>query len=351
MNKVLVLGSSIALGVYVPAVWFCNNIKRQGIQCKMIYLESLYTKEKQELIQKNKLKFHKNFKVAKIAHVIDNKVESSVDTSLKEEFILECIKNEYDIVVCFSGFWISIMEELVQRNYIYKDRIKCVHMDAVKSNSWKNVNVPYLDNIWLFNFDNNKIMYKLSSFVPKSNESRNGRIVVHGGGWGMGNYSSMIQQINNRGYKADIICYYEDEYDEEDTVNRYFLLDPNWRPVVGESHFPPLLVYKHNQWCRINDNPEVSDVLLIIQNAIAVMSKPGGGTLADSMMTCTPIIFLEELAEYEKKNAQMWTLNGYGMFFDDWIQSNDLSEELLCMTNNLLADMKDVKVLGDEFTK
>lgn len=351
MSKVLVLGSSIALGVYVPAVWFCNNVKSIGIQCEMTYLESLYTNEKKDLVRKNKYKFHKNFKIAKIAHTIDNKVESSVDTSLREKFILKCIKNEYDVIVCFSGFWVFIMEELIQRAPIYKDRIKCVHMDVVKSNSWKNVNTSYLDNIWLFNFDNNKIMYKLSSLVPKPVESRNGRIVVHGGGWGMGNYSCMIQQINHMGYRADIICYYEDEYNEEDTVNRYFLLDPNWQPAGNEIQFPPLLVRKSNQWCRINDNLEVSDVSLIIQDAVAVMSKPGGGTLADSMMTCTPIIFLEELAPYEKKNAQMWTANGYGIFYDEWIKSNNLSNELVRMTNKLLADMKDVEVLGLELTK
>ncbi len=348
MNNVLVLGSAIALGVYTPAVWFCKNLKKQGIQCRMIYLESLYTQEKQDLIAINKYKFHKNFKIAKIAHVMDNKVESSVDIVLKEQFMQECINNDYNTIVCFSGFWVTIIDELIQQDRKFENRIKCVHMDVVRSNSWKSVNLPYLENIWLFNMEENKISYKLSNIVPKPVEFRNGRIIAHGGGWGMGTYRSMIQQLNELGYEVDIICYYEDEYVETDLKNRYYLLDPNWKPVVGESNFPQLFMYKHNQWCKMNENSEVSDISILLQDAIAVMSKPGGGTLADSMMTCTPIIFLEALAAYEKMNAQMWTMHGYGIPYEDWIQSKDLFGELVRMINNLLKDMKEIKVLGDE---
>ena len=71
-------------------------------------------------------------------------------------------------------------------------------------------------------------------------------------------------------------------------------------------------------------------------------------------ITKNNIEFAFLISNYVMLKKNRWFLMTYEYCHKDYkeaIKSNDLSEELLCMTNNLLADMKDVKVLGDEFTK
>ena len=348
MKKVLVLGSSIALGVYTPAVWLCRSLEKRGVECRLICLENLYTEEKRNLVDVNKYKFHKNFKLAKAAHAMENHVVDTVDEEAKEQFLEECIREEYDSIVCVSGFWVSIMEELMDRAPVYRNRVKALRMDSVTPNSWKHANCDKIQKYCLFDLESNTTPYKLSDITPKAAGERSGRIVAHGGGWGLGTYRKTIGKLNEMGFPVDIICCYEDEYDENDKVNRYFLLDPTWKASEHQGEFPPNLIRRENGWEKWNQDSGISDMLALLRDAVAVVTKPGGGTLADSMVACTPILFLEALAGYEQKNAQMWIQNGYGMPFEDWAACDDPRKELEIKTNKLLQDMHDVKVLGEE---
>jgi hypothetical protein len=55
---------------------------------------------------------------------------------------------------------------------------------------------------------------------------------------------------------------------------------------------------------------------------VALVSKPGGSTMLESIATATPIIFLRPCGEHEEANARAWIRRGFGMAMEDWERSN-----------------------------
>ena len=68
---------------------------------------------------------------------------------------------------------------------------------------------------------------------------------------------------------------------------------------------------------------------------MAILSKPGGGMLSDSLVTGTPLLFSEELAGYERDNRQLWIEAGFGMAFEDFIEHPDRDHALQEMQERL----------------
>lgn len=349
-RKFLVLGSHIALGVYVPAIIIARFLKRKGQQVDFCYHEDLYIDEKKSGISKNKYQFHKNYRLAQVAHSMPSRNESAVDPKKKEGFIQKCVEQRYDSILLLSGFWVDLINELVQINHYYNGKVKYIHMDAVESNSWKNKELSLAENVWLFRKEGNQVNYVLDKAEAKDRNNRNGRIVIHGGGWGMGNYQSVIKELNEKGFQLDIVVYYKDEVDSTDTVNRYFLLDPDWEPDVATKSFPRLLSFEQNHWSVLEGEKESIDspILNLIRNSQAIISKPGGGTLLDSLMTSTPIIFLEALADYEKKNMELWIEKGFGLDYKQWIGEEHQVNKIGQCIEALLKEREKLKIYGDE---
>lgn len=336
MKKYLLLGSRVALGVYVPAIILARRLEKEGQIVDFVYLEELY-EGKEGALEKNKLQFHKNFKLAKAGHILPNRNVSSIDENRKAMFLEKCKNEEYDSIIIFSGFWIKIMEDLVKSSPLYNDRVKAVHMDATYSNSWKNCKNSFIKEIWLFNKEKGEVKFTLDTMLTVENKKRENRIVVHGGGWGMGEYSSKIRELNDNGYELDIIIYYKNELVAGDNFNKYYLLDPEWKPNKEEKEFPRLMVYDSGEWKKYEPEKEAlgSPIISLIRKAKAVLSKPGGGTLLDSMITKTPIIFSEELAPYEKINKELWIDKGFGVDFYDWMNAENRDSMLEKMNDNL----------------
>jgi UDP-N-acetylglucosamine:LPS N-acetylglucosamine transferase len=55
-----------------------------------------------------------------------------------------------------------------------------------------------------------------------------------------------------------------------------------------------------------------------VREAMAVVSKPGGGTLLDSLAAATPIVLLTPWGEPEAKNGALWEELGFGIDFQRW---------------------------------
>jgi UDP-N-acetylglucosamine:LPS N-acetylglucosamine transferase len=55
-----------------------------------------------------------------------------------------------------------------------------------------------------------------------------------------------------------------------------------------------------------------------VREAIAVVSKPGGGTLLDSLAAATPVVLLAPWGGPEAKNGALWEELGFGIDFQRW---------------------------------
>jgi UDP-N-acetylglucosamine:LPS N-acetylglucosamine transferase len=81
----------------------------------------------------------------------------------------------------------------------------------------------------------------------------------------------------------------------------------------------------------------------VIREAKAIISKPGGCTLIDSLSSCTPVVFLPAYGHAEEKNAKLWEYLGYGISYATW-QANDFSHALIKQLHHNLLYRKNTTV-------
>lgn len=66
------------------------------------------------------------------------------------------------------------------------------------------------------------------------------------------------------------------------------------------------------------------------------MSKPGGGTLVDSLSAAAPLVYLEPFGDHERANALLWERLGFGIAYDRWAASGFARSALETLHHNLL---------------
>lgn len=73
----------------------------------------------------------------------------------------------------------------------------------------------------------------------------------------------------------------------------------------------------------------------IDKHSQAIISKPGGGTLVDSLSAVTPLILLDPYGEYERENGQLWQELGFAITYQQWADSNYSFQTLENLQTNL----------------
>ena len=89
------------------------------------------------------------------------------------------------------------------------------------------------------------------------------------------------------------------------------------------------VVFSHNSSC-----PEVYG---LVRHNQAIISKPGGATLVDSLSAATPLILLEPYGEYEQKNGELWESMGFAISYQKWADTGYSTEVLEDLHVNLLT--------------
>lgn len=360
-KHITILCSGITLGVYTPAVIFERQLQLKGCKTTIEVFENLFSTEKREEIKELKSACHKSFGFAKMAQRMakDNNVKNA-ETASVDELLKSWFKESRSVFLVFSGFWMPIIKKY-QTLYQMKDLdVYILHMDAVLSSSWK----PYsehLENykhIWLFKWPDNEIpcYLQVGDQYPLNFNDRESRLIIHGGGWGIGTYKSKIQKLNEIGLEMDILAY-EDEDIVDNDRNDYYIIDPEWCPweknELGVYNFPPLAKYQEEGNLLLSEiSNQYPAVYNLIRNKKAIISKPGGGTLVDSFSSATPLIMLEPFGDYEEKNASLWSNLGIGIYYESWVNSN-YSFQLLEELHSRILELRNQKknVLETYFTQ
>jgi hypothetical protein len=331
-NKIdiTILCSGMTLGVYTPAITVDRQLQAKGFKTSVEVFENLFSEEKRKGIKELKLACHRSFSIAKMAQKMAKDNNSrNFDATIVDELITNWSRESRSVFIVFSGYWMPILEKYRVLN-LAKTEVYIFHMDATLSSSWKSYDTtgPKYKHIWLFEWLGSKIpcYLKIGNEMPVNFEDRKNRILIHGGGWGIGTYKSHINKLSTLGLKLDVIAYELADVNEDDE-NDYYMLDADWSPweknTDGKHIFPPLKKVKGSAISSTTDNKsEYSEVYNVLRNNKAIISKPGGGTLVDSFSSGTPLIMLEPYGEYEEKNASLWFDLGMGIYYQDWVNSN-----------------------------
>lgn len=335
-ETVTLLGSGVALGVYIPALLVDYQLQRLGVDTEIIVLESLFQSEKQRRILDNKKAFHRSFRIALAGQKMAGDLASHYDFTAVEEMFDRWEREGRRHFMVFSGFWIPLLQEWMQRYPSRKLQVEVVHMDAAVSASWSCVqaDAECFNHVWLFDGQRQTLPAQIpvTGQKPIRFAQRPSRYVVHGGGWGMGTYQSKVPELKAAGLELDIVAYDRAEIGPALENCRYFMIDPDWSPWLQNAQqrheFPPFGEVGGRHTPVFKNKPEHHELYDLVAAAKAVVSKPGGATLLDSLAAATPLVMLEPFGDYEQKNAELWERLGLGVSYPRWRDSG-YSELLL----------------------
>jgi hypothetical protein len=124
--------------------------------------------------------------------------------------------------------------------------------------------------------------------------------------------------------------------------DRAYMVDPTWRAwdrSDGVHGYPP--------FGEVGGTTRASGHALyeLIRRSHAIISKPGGGTLIDSLSSATPVVLLEPYGYAEAKNGALWEELGYGISFAKWRDAGFSTQQLEQLHDNLVRR----SVRGDSY--
>ena len=339
---VTILCSGVALGVYIPALLLNYQLQQQQLQTAVVILEHLYTPASQQKLNDHKRAYHQNFSMALMAHKMTKDIQFSLDDRLVDHLLSSWETEGRADFIVWSGFWMPIIEKYRQRVAPKQVNVDLCRIDADVSATFKSYTTfnQHDREIWLWNWAQKKLEYELpvTTAAPISYSARSDQFVIHGGGWGIGTYTNKIAELAANNISLDIVVYEIAESTQKYPTNRYFMVDPNWSPWLqaadSQPEFPPFgeLVTSPS----FKNRAGYHELFDLIRHSKAIISKPGGGTLIDSLASATPIILLEPYGYAEQSNADIWEYLGYGIAYDKWKEQNYDRDVLEQLHHNIL---------------
>lgn len=335
-----VLTSGVALGVHVPGLLLAQRMRERGVHSEIFVLERLLPESKRATTAQMKYAFHRDFRVALTGQRLAVDPSAAVPDEKVRELAGHWRRHGLRRLVVFSGFWLSIVERCAafSENWLEVD---ICHVDSVPSPSFRAADqaLSRARQMWLADAVHSVLpcTIPVSTRAPLRWAEREPRLLAHGGGWGMGTYRQRANELRERGFELDIVAYEPaDLRRAQDLGIRYFMIDPQWHPWLDDG-FPPFgaadgwgdPVYVRGTECHGSFE--------LARSALAMISKPGGGTLLDSLHSATPLVLLEPFGAHEARNAELWEQLGFGITLERWRDADfdlaileGLHDALLC---------------------
>jgi hypothetical protein len=249
--------------------------------------------------------------------------------------------------IVWSGFWMPLLEEYRDRCAPRPVQIEICRIDAIESPSFQGCPelVTHDREVWFWSWRDRRLVHELpvDSSKPVPYDEREAQLVIHGGGWGLGEYHEVADEVAARGLRLERVVYRRSEIENGNGESRTYMVDPEWRPWLRAAgrvpEFPPFGEVTGDPVGsrRFTNREECHELYRIIRCSKAIISKPGGGTLMDSLSSATPVVFLEPYGEAERSNAALWTWLGFGVPYGEWRSSGYDDHVLARLAHNLAS--------------
>ncbi|MET7276769.1 hypothetical protein ABZS29_00955 [Kribbella sp. NPDC005582] len=318
-----ILTSGVALGVHVPGLLLADRIREQRGQVSVSVLERLMPAKTLETTAQSKLAFHRDFRVAMAGQKLAGNASRAADPAAVSALYADWRSRGVTRFIVFSGFWLTLLTDYLEQHGPVE--VDICHVDSVVSPSFQKVGTPPypVRHVKLADADAGTIPCSIpvSRDAPISWKDRERRLLVHGGGWGMGTYREYAAELGTVGFALDVVAYEKQDLTSDGV--RYFMIDPDWHPWLDDG-YPPFGLAGEAYEQRTGHHGSFD----LCRQALATVSKPGGGTLLDSLWSATPLVLLEPFGAHEQRNADLWISLGYGIAFEDWARK-DFAVEVL----------------------
>ncbi len=347
-----ILSSGVSLGHYVPALRMRDWLRRCGIDVRVLVYENLLSDATRAQIDKAMRAYHASFAFALAGQRLAAQLAPAPVEEQGAEVVGRWVTDPPRRIIALSGYWVPLLERFAASRPDKQDVVELCHIDTCDSPVWRARPAPFRHR-WLASADAERVL----SYIPASTghlpRNRCPRVVVHGGGWGIGEYRTVVTELLEHGIEIDLVAYLEDDAREADRRAglRYLAIAPGWRPWHlqddGEPTYPPVVEVTAGA-VPARTTPALRHELLdYIAVASAIVSKPGGATLVDSFSTCTPVAFLTPYGQHESTNASLWQTLGYGITIERWRAENFSLDALAPLRRNLERDRRSTPVCPD----
>lgn len=354
-SLITLLCSGNSLGVYNPAIQIQHQCRRKGVPVEVCVLENVYIDQVKLKIPATRLAFHNNFNLAKKSAQFARDVGNAFDP-MKTERLLNTWRQERRVrFVTFTGFWIPLLEVYREMMNPISLEVELLRMDAGDSVSYYlyGDRCNAFKNIRFFSAEESRILreFPISDLPPVPFEQREAGVIVHGGGWGIGNYREAMPRLVEYRDRVAVLAFSLEEINPHKKIT-YYMHDPRWKPWSiaedGQYGFPPLSVVELSEELSYYNQYHYPPLFDVIRNAKAIVSKPGGYSLFESFAAATPIVFLEPFAEHEAVNASFWIDQGFGIWFERWAEDDFSDQSLEPLYRNLLL-AKEIEFPGGRY--
>ena len=351
---VTVLTSCVGLGLYIPALLIERQLRRSGLDADVEVIEGYYTPERQHAHFAHRDAHHANFALAKLAHRMARPVEHCLDRGKVAALFERWRGQGRRHFIVWAGFWLPLLERYRGAAPELEVEIDRCRIDAVASASF-NVHRDLDEGgseIWLWNWAERRIVHEIpvTGIAPIPFGERDDRLVVHGGGWGIGTYRDAASELARTRWGLDVVIHDAAERSAARDGDRALMLDPLWRPWPNGSgaarEFPPMIEVGERAMVPLADDAEQHPMHAVIRGAKAIVSKPGGCTLIDSLAAATPVVLLEPYGYAEESNARLWEHLGFGVPLAAWRASGCDPEVLGRLHENIAARTRGVDYPG-----
>lgn len=353
-RRVTILCSGFGLGFYIPGLILDYQLNNREITTEVLVFENYIVKDKKAKINESRQTYHANFKTALLSARIPNDIRSSLAIDQIADLIEQWKQEKRQDFIVLSGHWVYILDMLRER-VNYPINVHLLYVDSDRSPSWNSLlkfNPDYVHHyreIWLYDSKTQLINYRINvaeePIIPYG--ERTDRFVIHGGGWGMGTYQGKIPELENHGIHLDIVAYDLRETEGSNPNNRYYMNDPSWntwdKGANGKHELPPFSEIQRDVVPEYTNKLENHKLYDVLKGARGIISKPGAGTLMDSLSSATPIIILESFGKHEQKNAELWLSYGLGILYEDWKKGGYSLDELETIHHRLVQQKESCK--------
>lgn len=346
-NTVTILCSGFGLGFYVPGLLLERRLTALGIQAEIEVFETLMSDSKKQQTDNSRKAYQQSFAVALTSQKIPGDIRGSLDAAAVEHLLQQWKQQERQRFIVLSGHWVHVLDRYREMAG-FPVEADLLYIDADLSPSWKNLrrlNPGYAEGyreVSMYDPAKQEILCSIDAGPAEALPAaiRNGRLVVHGGGWGIGTFREKFDSLESAGYELDIAAYSTQEIGEAVHGRRYYMNDPEWRTwkrdSSGQYTFPPFAEVTVSQPDRYPPCRSYQDGMYgVIRQASAVISKPGGGALIDSLASGTPLVLLDPFGPHEKINSDLWVELGYGIRYGEWAEMGFECEALRKLADNL----------------
>lgn len=330
---IAILASAVGYGTLIPSLLVSRRLRALNVPNRVYIVEGLFSDQYRSQFLLTRKAFSQDERLAQIAARLPIRYERAIDRKRETELISRWKTRGIKELLCFSASWLPVLSRYIVEN---NDAYVCFcQMDESTSVVWDQMPTSLARNPVYKIMENGQVNLRIAidDLPTKPFHDRNKSVVLHGGGWCLGDFRLKTIEIPATFTKNTIVNHTE-MISERSNCN-YFIdtFQPNLSKVDITGIAMPTI--KTTDVSQLNTEKQYHNILDVIADGVAIVAKPGGMTVMDAIITTTPLVYLNPVGKHEVGNSEAIEKNKIGISYSLWKQRRFSMDLLFDLHHNL----------------